>query len=30
MEVIYAHPWWTTLWITLIVMGISTIGSKGD
>jgi hypothetical protein len=28
MHVIYAHPWWTTLWLVIIFGFISEIGRK--
>lgn len=28
MEIIYMHPWWTTLWIVLIFGFLSEMGKK--
>lgn len=28
MEILYEHPWWTTLWIVIIFGFLSEIGKK--
>ncbi len=28
LELIYGHPWWTTLWILIISTGIAGSGTK--
>lgn len=30
MELLYAHPWWTTLWIIIIAVAISNISGKDE